>query len=61
MKCLRLKIDIKKDTDIKEACSDVKELAEFLNEDLSFNFNGVYITTTLNSINDMINGYLKQR
>lgn len=52
-------IDVKplRGTSINNACSHVKELSEYLQQDLSFKFNGVEITTKNQSINDMIKSY----
>lgn len=50
-----------KGKDIKEVCGDVKELSEFLECDLTFQFNGVEITTANRSINEMVESYVKAR
>lgn len=48
-------------SDIQKVCGEVKELSEFLKQDIYFKFNGVPISTLNKSINEMVESYTKAR
>ena len=50
-----------KGSDIQTVCGEVKELSEFLKQDIYFEFNGVSISTLNKSINEMVESYTKAR
>lgn len=58
---IAVEISIPKGTSIERACGEVKELSEFLNEDLHFKFNGVTLTTKNMSIVEMVKSYSESR
>ena len=57
MEHIKIEIKPKSGKSIDQVCGDVKELSEFMKEELDFKFNGVYVTTDNHSINDMIRIY----
>lgn len=61
MKSIRVTIYPRKGAEIRTVCGDVKELSEHLGEELTFQFNGVDLTTDNKSINEMVDSYIKAR
>jgi len=58
---IHVEVSVPKGTSIERACGEVKELSEFLNEDLYFKFNGVTMTTKNMSITEMVKSYSESR
>ena len=58
VKAKYIEIEIKpiKGKDFKDVCGEIKELGEYLKTDITFEFNGVKINTSL-SINEMVKRY----
>jgi hypothetical protein len=61
MNNIEVKITPVKGSDIQKVCGEVKELSEFLKQDIYFEFNGVSISTLNKSINEMVESYTKAR
>lgn len=58
---IEVKVIPVKGSDIQKVCGEVKELSEFLKQDIYFEFNGVSISTLNKSINEMVESYTKAR
>lgn len=58
---IKVEVSIPKGITIERACGEVKELSEFLKEELYFKFNGVPITTNGKSILEMVKSYTESR
>lgn len=54
---IEVKIIPVKGSDIRKVCEEVKELSDFLEQDIYFEFNGVPISTENKSINEMVESY----
>lgn len=61
MRYLKVEVTPHTGTKIEQACSEAKELSEFIKQEVTFLFNGVSISTYDKSINDMVDSYLTQR
>ena len=58
---INISITPRRGTSISDVCYDVKILSEHIKEEISFEFNGVNITTENKSITEMIQSYSFQR
>lgn len=58
---IEVSVVVPKNTTIERACGEVKELSEFLKEDIDFKFNGVNISTANKTINEMVKSYMVSR
>lgn len=61
MRNIEVKVTPIRGSDIQKVCGEVKELSEFLKQDIYFEFNGVPISTLNKSINEMVESYTKAR
>lgn len=58
---IEVTVEAPKGLSVQKSCEEVKLLSEFLGYDLTFEFNGVEITTANKSISEMVNSYMMSR